>query len=99
MFTEEAGTGNTEQDDNSDIRVLNLVNPPFDVTKGNYRVRMEWGSESNAGWAEFTVDIHTVACSKTVSTMNDFSLTYSCRSGQAKIFLAAKCVSSRESLI
>ena len=52
MFSEKAGTGNGAQYDNSDIRTLNLVKPPFDVKKGNYRVRMEWGS---AGWAEFTV--------------------------------------------
>ena len=52
MFSEKAGTGNGAQYDNSDIRTLNLVKPPFDVKKGNYRVRMEWGS---GGWAEFTV--------------------------------------------
>ena len=52
VFSEQEGTGNGAQFDNSDIRTLNLVQPPFDVTKGNYRVRMEWGSE---GWAEFTV--------------------------------------------
>ena len=101
MFTEEAGTGNGEQHDNSDIRVLHLVDPPFDVTKGNYRVRMEWGSknENNEGWVEFTVDIHPVACSKAVCAMNDISLAYSHRSGQIKIFLAAKRSVSLESLI
>ena len=57
VFTEKAGTGNGAQYDNTDIRVLNLANPPFDVTKGNYRVRMEWGSGDNAGWVEFTVDL------------------------------------------
>ena len=60
MFTEDAGTGNSAQDDDSDIRVLNLANPPFDVTKGNYRVRMEWGSGKNAGWAQFTVRAYAV---------------------------------------
>ena len=54
VFSEKAGTGNGAQYDNSDIRTLNLVKPPFDVKKGNYRVRMEWG---NGGWAEFTVSI------------------------------------------
>ena len=87
MFAEDAGTGNGEQDDDSDLRILNLVNPPFDVTKGNYRVRMEWGSGGNAGWVEFTVDVHAVACSKTMSAMNDFSLACCLRSGQARIFL------------
>ena len=92
MFTEKPGTGNGAQDDDSDIRVLNLVDPPFDVTKGNYRVRMEWGSKNNTneGWAEFTVDIDPDACLKMVSAMNDFSLAYLRRSGQATIFLAAK---------
>ena len=52
VFSEKAGTGNGAQYDTSDIRTLNLVKPPFDVKKGNYRVRMEWG---NGGWAEFTV--------------------------------------------
>ena len=54
VFTEKAGTGNGPQYDNSDIRTLNLVNPPFDVTKGNYRVLMKWG---NGGYAQFTVCI------------------------------------------
>ena len=54
MFSEQEGTGNGAQFDNSDIRTLNLVKPPFDVTKGNYRVRMEWGS---GDWAEFTVGV------------------------------------------
>ena len=92
MFTEKAGTGNGAQYDNSDIRVLNLVDPPFDVTKSNYRVRMEWGSknENNEGWAEFTVDIDPDACSTMVSAMTDVSLAYLRRSGQATIFLAAK---------
>ena len=52
VFSEKAGTGNDAKYDNSDIRTLNLVKPPFNVKNGNYRVRMEWGS---AGWAEFTV--------------------------------------------
>ena len=54
VFSEVIGTGNGAQFDNSDIRTLNLVKPPFDVTKGNYRVRMEWGS---GGWSEFTVGL------------------------------------------
>ena len=54
MFSEQKGTGNGAQFDNSDIRTLNLVKPPFDVTKGNYRVRMEWGA---GAFAEFTVSL------------------------------------------
>ena len=60
VFTEEAGTGNGAQYDKTDIRVLHLANPPFDVTKGNYRVRMEWGSGKDAGWAQFTVRAYVV---------------------------------------
>ena len=98
VFTEDAGTGNGKQHDNSDLRTLNLVTPPFDVTKGNYRVRMEWGSGVNQGWAEFTVDLHAIAGSKTMCAINSLSLTRCLRSGQGKIFLVLHRASLSESL-
>lgn len=53
VFTEAKGSGNGVKYDNSDLRTLNLVKPPFDVTKGNYFVRMEWGTAKD--FAEFKV--------------------------------------------
>ena len=55
VFTESKGSGNGAQFDNSDLRTLNLVNPPFNITNGNYKVRMEWGSSTPSEYAEFTV--------------------------------------------
>jgi len=53
VFEEEEGSGNGEKFDNSPLRTLSLSKPPFDLSLGNYRVRMEWGEEG--GFAEFTV--------------------------------------------
>jgi hypothetical protein len=53
VFEEEEGSGNGVKFDNSPLRTLTLSKPPFDLSLGNYRVRMEWGEEG--GFAEFTV--------------------------------------------
>jgi len=53
VFQEEEGSGNGEKFDSSPLRTLTLSKPPFDLSLGNYRVRMEWGEEG--AFAEFTV--------------------------------------------
>ena len=57
VFEETKGDGNGAQFDNSDIRTLHLLNPPFDVAKGDYSVRLEWNGASGdvVHTAEFTV--------------------------------------------
>ena len=88
MFSEQKGTGNGAQFDNSDIRTLNLVKPPFDVTKGNYRVRMEWGS---GDWAEFTVSgfLDLLLCVRGASPRRIQSCrVFNRRSLKIQIFLA-----------
>ena len=90
VFSEQKGTGNGAQFDNSDIRTLNLVKPPFDVTKGNYRVRMEWGS---GDWAEFTVGVFLdlLLCVRGASPRRIQSCrVFNRRSPKIQIFLAAR---------
>ena len=90
VFSEQKGTGNGAQFDNSDIRTLNLVKPPFDVTKGNYRVRMEWGS---GDWAEFTVSgfLDLLLCVRGASPRRIQSCrVLNRRSPKIQIFLAAR---------
>merc|ERR1712019_324090 len=53
VFQEEEGSGNGVKFDNHPLRTLSLNKAPFDVSLGNYRVRMEWGEEG--AFAEFTV--------------------------------------------
>ena len=48
VLEETAGAGCCARSmDYSAMRTLHLINPPFNVSAGNYRVRMEWGSGSS----------------------------------------------------
>ena len=73
VFEEAVGSANGDQFDNSDIRTLNLKEPPFDVTKGNYKVRIAWG---NGKKQEFTVPAGKNIFNQAFSgNREDFSVT------------------------
>lgn len=57
IFAEKPGTGNCIANDDENIRVLYVTNPPFNFDLGNYWVRLEWGGNvgDSADFVQFRV--------------------------------------------